>query len=289
MRWRRFLPGSRMFRGSRRSHVELKNPAEIARMRAAGRVVAHTLDTLRFEAQPHMSTAELDAVAERTIRAAGAVPSFKGYYGFTGSICVSVNEEVVHGVPSEHRKLAAGDVLSVDCGAILDGWHGDSAVTFVVGGTAAEDLADRALMTACETAMWRGVAQMWAGNRLGDIGHAIEGYVAGLGSYGNVREYGGHGIGTEMHMEPHVLNHGKRRKGMRLTEGMCFAIEPMLTRGARHVVELDDGWTVVTQDGGRAAHFEHSVAITAEGPLVLTAREENRETLSSLGLCDPDQ
>ncbi|MDS1269935.1 type I methionyl aminopeptidase [Lipingzhangella sp. LS1_29] len=277
-----------MLRGDRGSRVELKDTAQIRQMRAAGRVVAGTLDLVRLEARAGMSTAELDALAEDSIRSAGAVPSFKGYYGFTGSICVSVNEEVVHGIPRADRVLATGDVLSVDCGAILDGWHGDSAITFVVGGPQAGTEQDRAHLNACETAMWRGIAEMYPGNRLGDIGYAIESYVASLGDYGNVREYGGHGIGSEMHMEPHVLNYGKRRRGMRLQEGMCLAIEPMLTRGTRSVVPLDDGWTVVTEDGQPAAHFEHSVAVTADGPLVLTARDENRETLARLGFRDPD-
>ncbi|GAB3211598.1 type I methionyl aminopeptidase [Marinactinospora thermotolerans] len=264
--------------------VQLKSKAEIAKMRAAGRIVARTLDTLRAAVRPGMTTLDLDAIAERSIRDAGAVPSFKGYHGFPGSICASVNEEVVHGIPSATRVLAEGDIIAIDCGAILDGWHGDSAITVAVGEVSDED---RTVMEVCEEAMWQGILATRAGNRLGDIGHAIETAINTRGRYGNVQEYGGHGIGTEMHMEPHVLNYGRPNRGIKLVEGMCLAIEPMVNLGTRHVLQLDDGWTVVTRDGKRSAHFEHSVAITEDGPLVLTAREENRETIARLGLPDP--
>ncbi|GAA4951341.1 type I methionyl aminopeptidase [Streptomonospora halophila] len=264
--------------------VQLKTAAEIAKMREAGKVVARTLDMLRAAVEPGMSTLDLDAVAERCIRDAGAVPSFKGYYGFTGSICASVNEEVVHGIPRAGKTLREGDLVSIDCGAILDGWHGDSAITLAVGEARPQDAR---LMDVCEEAMWRGIAELRPGKRLGDIGAAIDGYMRSQGRFGNVQEYGGHGIGTEMHMDPHVLNYGRRGKGQELVEGMCLAIEPMANAGTRHVVELDDGWTVVTRDGERSTHFEHSVAITADGPLVLTAREENRERIAALGFCDP--
>ena len=267
-----------------RNRIELKSPAEIEKMRAAGRVVARTLDLLREAVRPGISNLELDALAEQSIREAGAIPSFKGYHGFPGSICASVNEEVVHGIPRATKVLADGDIISIDCGAILDGWHGDSAITVPVGTVTEED---RTVMEVCEEAMWQGIAQMRPGNRLGDIGHAIESYIASRGNFGNVREYGGHGIGTQMHMEPHVLNYSPPGRGMRLVEGMCLAIEPMVNRGTRHVHLLEDGWTVVTRDGSRSAHFEHSVAITADGPLVLTAREENREKIASLGFPDP--
>ncbi|MBB4929385.1 methionyl aminopeptidase [Lipingzhangella halophila] len=265
--------------------VQLKTPAQIAKMRAAGRVVASTLDLLRASAEPGMSTLDLDAIAERSIRDAGAVPSFKGYWGFPGSICTSVNEEVVHGIPRESKILRYGDIISIDCGAILDGWHGDSAITFPIGEVSVDDAA---LLRVCEESMWRGIAQLRPGRHLGDIGHAIDSFVRQSGGYGNVQEYGGHGIGTEMHMDPHVLNYGKPRKGMGIAEGMCLAIEPMTNLGTRHVVTLDDQWTVVTRDSSRSAHFEHSVAVTAEGPLVLTARDENREKLAELGFPDPD-
>ncbi|KUP95660.1 type I methionyl aminopeptidase [Thermobifida cellulosilytica] len=267
-----------------RSRIQLKSPAEIEKMRAAGRVVARTLDLLRESVRPGISTLELDAIAERSIREAGAVPSFKGYHGFPGSICASVNEEVVHGIPRADKILADGDIISIDCGAILDGWHGDSAITVAVGSVSAED---RTVMEVCEEAMWQGIAQLRPGNRLGDIGRAIEAYIVSRGRFGNVREYGGHGIGTEMHMEPHVLNYTQTSRGIRLVEGMCLAIEPMVNLGTRHVNVLEDGWTVVTQDGRRSAHFEHSVAVTADGPLVLTAREENREKIAEMGFPDP--
>ncbi|QBI55943.1 type I methionyl aminopeptidase [Streptomonospora litoralis] len=264
--------------------VQIKTPAEISRMREAGKVVARTLDALRAAVEPGMSTLDLDAIAEARIRDAGAVPSFKGYYGFTGSICASVNDEVVHGIPRADKVLAEGDIISIDCGAVLDGWHGDSAVTMPVGTPRAQDLR---LMEVCEESMWRGIAELRPGNHLGDIGAAIDGSMRSAGRFGNVQEYGGHGIGTEMHMDPHVLNYGKRGKGQELVEGMCLAIEPMANAGTRHVVQLEDGWTVVTRDAERSAHFEHSVAITAEGPLVLTAREENRERIARLGFPDP--
>ncbi|MEU3017273.1 MULTISPECIES: type I methionyl aminopeptidase [unclassified Nocardiopsis] len=265
------------------SGVQIKTPEQIAKMRAAGQVVARALDTLRAAVRPGVSTLELDAVAEKVIRDAGAIPSFKGYHGFPGSICASVNEEVVHGIPSAERVLADGDIISIDCGAILDGWHGDSAVTIAVGQARPEDLA---MMEVCEESMWRGIAQMRPGGRLGDIGFAIGGHIAAHG-YGNVREYGGHGIGTQMHMDPHVLNYGKKGRGQKLVEGMCLAIEPMTTSGRHDVEELDDGWTVVTRDGGRSAHFEHTVAITADGPMVLTARESNRDKITQMGLVQP--
>ncbi|MFC7329386.1 type I methionyl aminopeptidase [Marinactinospora rubrisoli] len=272
-----------MFRKAQ-PEIQLKSPAEIAKMRAAGRVVADTLDTLRAAVRPGISTLDLDTIAERGIRAAGAVPSFKGYHGFPGSICASVNEEVVHGIPRADKVLREGDIISIDCGAILDGWHGDSAITVAVGEA---DPADAEVMRVCEDAMWAGVAAMRVGARLGDIGHAIDSAISRRGRYGNVQEYGGHGIGTEMHMEPHVLNHGRPGRGLALVAGMCLAIEPMVNRGTRQVLQLEDGWTVVTRDGKRSAHFEHSVAVTEDGPVVLTAREENRERIAALGLPDP--
>src|ERR1700748_3253947 len=253
--------------------IQIKSPEQVDRMYAAGQVVARTLEILRDAVRPGVSTAELDAIAEREIRAAGAVPSFLGYFGYPASICTSVNEQVVHGIPSRDQVLRAGDVISIDCGAILDGWHGDSAVSVGVG---AIDPRDQAMLDACEAAMWAGIAQAVQGKRLSDISHAVEKSARGSGNYGLIREYTGHGIGTEMHMEPVVRNYGPPGQGPRLRSGMALAIEPMITRGERHVVELDDGWTVITTDGSRAAHFEHTVAITTEGPWVLTARDEER-------------
>lgn len=253
--------------------IQVKSPEQIARMYAAGQVVARTLTVLREAVRPGVTTAELDAIAEREIRTAGAVPSFLGYFGYPASICTSVNQQVVHGIPNAGQVLRAGDVISIDCGAILDGWHGDSALSVGVGEI---DPADQAMLDACAASMWAGIAQAAPGHRLSDISHAVEQSVRASGDYGLIREYTGHGIGSEMHMDPVVRNYGPPGQGPRLRAGMALAIEPMITRGARHVAELDDGWTVITTDGSRAAHFEHTVAITAEGPWVLTAREEEK-------------
>jgi methionyl aminopeptidase len=258
--------------------IQVKSPEQIERMYAAGQVVARTLSLLKDAVRPGISTAELDAIAEREIRAAGAVPSFLGYFGYPASICTSVNEQVVHGIPGKDQVLRAGDIISIDCGAILDGWHGDSALSVGVGEI---DPRDQALLAACEDSMWAGIAEAVSGQRLGDVSHAIEESVHGSGNYGLIREYTGHGIGTEMHMDPVVRNYGPPGQGPRLQAGMALAIEPMITLGGRHVVELDDGWTVVTTDGSRAAHFEHTVAITREGPWVLTAREEEKAASSA--------
>ncbi|WP_134712497.1 type I methionyl aminopeptidase [Saccharomonospora xinjiangensis] len=264
-----------MFR--RRRGIELKTSGEIEAMRAAGLVVARTLRQVQEAAQPGVSTGELDALAEQVIRDAGAVPSFKGYHGFPASICASVNEQVVHGIPSKNTVLSDGDLLSVDCGAILDGWHGDSAVTIEVGEVSERD---RKLSAATRAAMLAGIAAASPDGRLTDISHAIESAARRAGSedgveYGMVAEYGGHGIGREMHMEPFLPNLGKPGKGPKLAVGVALAIEPMLTGGSAETVELDDGWTVITVDGSRAAHWEHTVAITENGPWVLTAPEDD--------------
>jgi len=255
--------------------IEIKSPAELEAMRAAGLVVARALAEVTAAAKPGVSTAELDEIAEQTIRDAGAVPSFKGYHGFPASICASVNEQIVHGIPAKSQVLAEGDLLSVDCGAILDDWHGDSAVTLAIGGVSA---ADEDLSTATRLSMEAGIKAAVAGARLSDISHAVE--TATLAAerahgreYGIVREYGGHGIGSSMHMDPFLPNYGKPGRGPRLRVGMAIAIEPMLTLGSEETVELEDGWTVVTADASRAAHWEHTVAITEDGPWVLTAPE----------------
>jgi methionyl aminopeptidase len=219
-------------------------------------------------AEPGISTAELDAIAERTMKDAGARSSFKGYHGYPATICTSVNEEIVHGIPSPRRILRDGDIISIDCGAIVGGWHGDAALTVGVGAISA---ADAALLEACETALWHGLAQARAGRRLGDISHAVETSAGRSGRYGLVEEYTGHGIGSAMHMDPPVPNHGRAGRGPRLRPGMALAIEPMVMLGGAETVLLDDDWTVVTADRSRAAHFEHTVAITPEGPWVLTA------------------
>jgi methionyl aminopeptidase len=250
--------------------VQIKTPAQLARMREAGLVVAVALDAAVAAVQPGITTADLDAIAEREIRAAGAVPSFLGYHGYPATICTSVNDEIVHGIPSASRVLAAGDLVSIDCGAIVGGWHGDAAVTVGVGPVSDEA---GALLRACETALWRGLAQARPGGRLTDISHAVEMSAAASGPFGIVEEYVGHGIGTEMHMDPPVPNYGKPGRGPVLAEGMALAIEPMLTLGRARARLLDDGWTVVTADGSWSAHFEHTVAITADGPWVLTAQD----------------
>jgi len=258
--------------------IEIKSPEQLDRMRQAGLVVARTLRVLAEAVRPGISTAELDAIAAREIKLAGAIPSFLGYFGYPATICTSVNEEIVHGIPSDSRRLEAGDIISIDCGAILEGWHGDAAISIGVGDI---DPADQALMDACQAALWQGIAQATPGHRLSDISHAVERSARASGAYGLIREYTGHGIGTAMHMEPAVPNYGAPGRGPRLTTGMALAIEPMITRGGRLTAELSDGWTVVTADGSRAAHFEHTVAITAEGPWVLTA-EETTPVLSDL-------
>jgi methionyl aminopeptidase len=253
--------------------IELKSPTELEAMRAAGLVVAKALADVVAAVRPGVSTGELDELAEQTIRDAGAVPSFLGYHGYPATICASVNQQIVHGIPSREQVLADGDLISVDCGAILDGWHGDSAVTVAVGTVSDVDLA---LSDATRTAMEAGIKAIHADARLTDISHAIEESIhaterATGAKYGIVREYGGHGIGTSMHMEPFLPNYGKPGKGPRLRVGMAIAIEPMLTLGSPGTEELADGWTVVTADGSRAAHWEHTVAITEDGPWVLTA------------------
>jgi methionyl aminopeptidase len=228
-----------------------------------------------------VSTGELDAIAEDHIRSKGAVPNFLGYHGFTGTICASINEEIVHGIPRPDRRLAEGDNISIDCGAILDGWHGDAAITVAVGEVSPE-VAE--LLRVCEESMWRGFAAARLGGRVSDIGAAIESYVRSQGDYGIVEEYGGHGIGTEMHQEPHVLNYGRPGKGPRLQKGLVLAVEPMLTLGSRFTRELDDQWTVSTTDGKVAAHFEHTFTLTDEGPWVLTALDGGTERLAALGV-----
>ena len=250
--------------------IEIKTPEQIAAMREAGLVVARTLRVLADAVRPGITTADLDALAEAEIRAVGAIPSFKGYHGYPATICTSVNDEIVHGIPSPRRSLREGDIISIDCGAILAGWHGDAAVTVGVGAISA---GDAALLEACETALWRGLAQARAGGRLGDISHAVEASVERSGRYGVVEEYTGHGIGSAMHMDPPVPNYGRAGRGPRLRPGMALAIEPMVMLGGPETVQLDDGWTVVTADGSRAAHFEHTVAITDDGPWVLTAED----------------
>jgi methionyl aminopeptidase len=271
----------------RKSQIQVKSPAEVALMRSAGLVVAETLDLLRDALAPGVTTAELDEMAESSIRSAGAVPSFKGYQPhpavppFPGTICASVNDEVVHGIPGR-RVLRAGDVVSIDCGAVLDGWHGDAAITVAVGDVP-HDVLD--LIRVCEEAMWHGFAAARLGGRVSDISHAVEAFVRAQGRYGIVEEYGGHGIGTEMHQPPHVLNYGRPGRGPTLVPGLVLAIEPMITLGARHTREHQDQWTVSTVDGSVSAHFEHTFTLTEDGrPWVLTAPDGGRARLAELGV-----
>ncbi|MGB9378159.1 MAG: type I methionyl aminopeptidase [Mycobacteriales bacterium] len=257
--------------------IQIKTPDEIVLMREAGLVVARTLATLREAVAPGVTTAELDALAEETIRDAGAVPSFLGYRGFPASICASVNEEIVHGIPKPSKRLRAGDIISIDCGAIVDGWHGDSAITVPVGEVEPE--LDR-LMTVCEESMWAVLRDARAGMRIRDLGAIVEG-VVGPSGFGIVDHYGGHGIGTEMHQDPHVLNHSRGPRGPKIVPGMALAIEPMITLGSPKTVELADQWTVVTHDGSYAAHFEHTFVLTEDGPWVLTALDGGRSRLGT--------
>lgn len=268
---------------SRKNSIELKSPEQFDRMRAAGMVVADTLQRLREAVAPGMTTLDLDAIARESIASAGALPSFLGYHGFPAVICTSVNDEIVHGIPGP-RVINEGDVVSIDCGAIVDGWHGDAALS-VVAGEAAPEVAQ--LLEVTEEALWRGIAQVRAGGRLSDIGHAVESQVRASGEYGIVEEYVGHGIGSSMHMEPSVPNYGQPGHGPKLVAGMALAIEPMVNLGGRHTKTLADEWTVVTVDGRWSAHFEHTVAITADGPWVTTAHDGGAGRLGALGVPTP--
>jgi methionyl aminopeptidase len=267
-----------------RESIEYKTPDQVRLMRRAGLVVADALDEVRAALKPGVTTKELDSIAEDVIRSAGAIPSFLGYAHppYPASTCISVNDEVVHGIPGA-RALAAGDVVSVDCGAILAGWHGDSAFTAVVPAPGlVVDPAVESLVDATEQAMWLGLAAMATGSRVIDIGAAVEDFVGDR--YGLVEEYGGHGIGTAMHQAPNVLNYRTRGRGARLRPGMCLAVEPMLTLGHPEVRVLADEWTVATVDGGVAAHWEHTCARLDGGVWVLTARDGGVEALSALGV-----
>ncbi|WP_250443588.1 type I methionyl aminopeptidase [Actinotalea sp. C106] len=264
-----------------REKIEYKTAEQVQTMRRAGLVVADIHRTVREAMRPGATTADLDAVAAATLAQAGATSSFLGYHGYPASICVSVNDEIVHGIPGP-RVLEAGDVVSVDCGAVVDGWHGDAAFTTVLPDADPDDLA---LSDATEQAMWAGIAALAKGDRLGGVGDAVEDVVAASGtSYGIVQEYVGHGIGSAMHQPPEVLNYRTRDKGPRLRAGLCVAVEPMLTRGSRTTQVLEDDWTVVTMDGQRAAHWEHTVAIGPDGVWVLTAPDGGAERLAALGV-----
>ena len=245
--------------------ITIKNVEEIAVMRRAGRIVAEVFELMREKIRPGITTGELDMLAERLIRKRGAVPLFKGYHGFPGTLCMSVNEQVVHGIPGK-RVLCEGDIVSIDVGARIDGFCGDAARTFAVGRIAPEV---QTLLDTTERSLAAGIEKALVGNRIGDIANAVQ-TVAEAEGYGVVRDYTGHGIGRELHEAPDVPNYGTSGRGLRLVSGMALAIEPMINMGTHQVRTLQDGWTVVTIDGKPSAHFENTVAITPDGPVVLT-------------------
>lgn len=245
--------------------INIKSASEIAKMKTAGRITGEALKLAGESIRPGMSTKELDTIIHDYIVSCGATPSFLGYGGFTGSACISINEEVIHGIPGK-RKILDGDIVSVDVGAYIDGFHGDSARTFVVGKIPSEV---EELLKVTEEALFRGIEKAVAGNRIGDISHAIEEHVRKY-NFGIVKEYIGHGVGRELHEEPEVPNYGKEGHGPRLYPGMVIAIEPMINLKGDGVRTLKDGWTVVTKSGTASAHFEHTIAITNDKPIILT-------------------
>ena len=274
-----------MFSGRK---VELKKPDQLKVMRRAGLVVHSALTAVAAEARPGITTGELDAVAHEVIKSAGATPSFLGYGqlpgqpGFPGVTCISVNEEIVHGIPGD-RELADGDLVSVDCGAIVDGWHGDSAISILVGDVSAE------VATLNETtreSLWAGIGAARLSGHVSDIGATIESYVRGLDGdpYGIVTEFTGHGIGSSMHQPPDVPNHGRPGRGPKIVPGLCLAVEPMLTLGDPANTTLDDDWTVVTRDRGVACHWEHTMTVTPNGIWVLTAEDGGEAELAARDL-----
>lgn len=251
---------------SRTGGITIKSERELGLMREAGSIASHTKSVLMDAVQPGVMSRDLDALAEREIRFLGAVPSFKGLYGFPATICASFNEEIVHGIPST-RRLEEGDIISIDLGAAVGGFHSDTAFTVGVGEI---DEGSQRLIAATQESLCRAIEQVQAGHRIGDIGAAVQTYAEGLG-YGVVRQYVGHGIGRALHEEPQVPNYGKPGRGPLLRVGMTIAVEPMLNAGTWNTKILDDGWTVATADGSRSAHFEDTVAVTENGPQVLTA------------------
>jgi methionyl aminopeptidase len=261
--------------------IQIKDLEQLKVMRRAGLLVGQTLQLLRENIKAGMTTAALDAIAAANIKRGGGASNFLGYHGFPATICVSINDEIVHGIPGT-RVINDGDIVSIDCGAIIDGWHGDAAFSIGIGNL---DPADQKLMDTCEESMWVGIAAGKNGARLSDIGHAIEQYIDSQGKYGILQEYGGHGIGTEMHQEPHVLNFGKGGNGPEIIPGMALAIEPMITRGSPKTKVLSDKWTVVSTDQSRGAHFENSYVICPDGkPFVLTSLDGGKAELARLGV-----
>jgi methionyl aminopeptidase len=249
--------------------IVCRSAAELERMRTAGRLVGEVLTQVSARVAPGVSTADLDELAESLIIKAGAIPAFKGYHGYPATICASINDEVIHGIPSGRRVLAEGDVISIDVGASIDGYFGDSAITLAVGKVSEEAAT---LLRVTDEALHKAIACVRPGGRVSDIGHAVQQHVEAHG-FSVVREFVGHGIGQRMHEEPQVPNYGEPGRGPRLAEGMVLAIEPMVNAGKPAVKVLADGWTAVTRDRSLSAHFEHTVAVTADGPWILTARE----------------
>ena len=253
----------------RKPKIEIKTAEQFQKMAVAGYVVAQTLSLIKETTQPGTTLLDIDALAREELKKHSATSSFLGYHGYPAVVCTSVNEQVVHGIPSKYA-LQSGDILSVDFGAIVDGWHGDSAITMLIG-----DVDDEAVALSDVTyrAMWAGIRASVAGNTLGDIGHAIQSVIEAENRWGLIEDYTGHGIGTEMHMEPNVHNYGDPGEGLVLEVGMAIAIEPMVTAGTHLTKTLSDNWTVVTIDDSIASHWEHTIAITESGPKVLTLRE----------------
>ena len=249
--------------------IVCRSAAELERMRDAGRLVGEVLTELASRIAPGVTTADLDAIAEARIAKSGATPAFKGYHGYPATICASINEEVIHGIPSGRRVLNEGDILSIDVGVSLNGYFGDSAITVPVGKVSEQAAA---LLRATEESLYKAIERVRPGGRISDIGHAVQRHVESNG-FSVVREFVGHGIGQRMHEEPQVPNYGEPGRGPRLAEGMVLAIEPMVNAGKPAVKVLADGWTAVTKDGSLSAHFEHTVAVTADGPWILTARD----------------
>ncbi len=261
--------------------IQIKNLDQLKVMRRAGLVVAEIHQLIREAIKPGMTTSALDAISAAQIKRSGATSNFFNYHGFPATICVSINDEIVHGIPGP-KIINEGDIVSIDCGAIVDGWHGDAAFSIGIGNV---DPADQKLMDTCEESMWVGIAAGKNGGRLSDIGFAIEQYINSQGMYGILQEYGGHGIGTEMHQEPHVLNFGKAGNGPEIIPGMALAIEPMITRGTHKTKVLGDEWTVVSSDKSRGAHFEHSYVICPDGkPFVLTSMDGGKGELARFGV-----
>ena len=266
-----------------RERIEYKTPEQVQLMRRAGLVVAEALSAMESAARAGLTTADLDLIAATVIGDHGATPSFLGYEGFPATVCISVNDEVIHGIPGG-RVLADGDVVSIDCGAIVEGWHGDAARSFVLDGGSPEDVN---LVRATQDALWAGIAALATGTRVSDVANAVEESIdasaqAHSARYGIVEEYVGHGIGSQMHQPPDVLNYRTRERGARLRPGMCLAVEPMITRGEQHTQVCEDDWTVVTSDGSRAAHWEHTVAIGESGIWVLTEKDGGAARLAGL-------